>query len=316
MENERKPPLRLLQEEALARRLPKNHPTLSKIQNSIAKRRAGYRGELNTDYHLTFLPHNRYTIVRDLSLTNQYSFQIDTLLLSPQIIFILETKNIYGELFFDKYSNQLIRTIEGHEDGFTNPREQAERQSYQFQNWLKRFRFPTIPIEYFATISYPQSIMKTNDEKLFERVFHTEHIVKKILQMEQKYSTPVTDNKTIRKLYKKLLMENNPEKMDVLSKWGISPDEMIRGVQCPECEQFPMKRIHGVWFCTYCMNQSKKAHIQAVQDYFLLFNSPLTNKTCREFLLLSSRRTTVQILNSMNLIKNGTTKTISYSENR
>ncbi|WP_338471742.1 nuclease-related domain-containing protein [Niallia sp. XMNu-256] len=315
MKNERKPPLRLLQEEALARRLPKNHPILPKVHNSIEKRRAGYRGELNMDYHLTFLPHNRYTIVRDLHLTDQFPFQIDTLLLSPQVIFILETKNIFGELFFDKYSKQLIRTVEGNENGFTNPREQAQRQSYQFQNWLIKHNFPSIPIEHFATISYPQSIMKTNDEKLFDRVFHTEHIVNKILEFEQPYSTSVADSKMIRKIHKTLIKENTPMKINILNKWGISPHEIIKDIQCPTCLRYPMKRNHGIWFCPYCMNESKEGHIQAIKDYFLLFDSPITNKTCREFLLLSSRRTSQQILNSMNLIKKGTTKSVFYIEN-
>jgi hypothetical protein len=316
MENERKPPLRLLQEEALARRLPKNHPLLPKIYSSIERRRAGYRGEQNMDYHLTFLPHNRYTVVRDLHLTDQFPFQIDTLLLSAQLIFILETKNIYGELFFDKYSNQLIRKIEGIEEGFINPREQAQRQTYQFKNWLRKHKFPAIPVEYFATISKPQSIVKTNDEKLFDRVFHTEHVVNKIVHLEKCYTAFITDDKMIRKIYKTLIKENNPVKYDVLKIWGIQPGEIIRGVQCPSCHRFPMKRNYSTWFCTYCKFESKEAHIQAVRDYFLLLESCITNKTCREFLLLSSRRTTLQILNSMNLIKMGLTKNVFYKEKK
>jgi Nuclease-related domain len=316
MENERKPPLRLLQEEALARRIQKNHPLLPKINSSIEKRRAGYRGEQNMDYHLTFLPHNRYTVVRDLQLTDQFPFQIDTLLLSTQLIFILETKNIYGELFFDKYSNQLIRKVEGNENGFANPREQAQRQTYQFKNWLRKHKFPTIPVEYFATISYPQSIVKSNDEKLFDRVFHTEHVVKKILHLEKSYPAVITDNKTLRKIYKTLFKKNTPVKQDVLKKWGIQPAEIIRGVQCPACHKLPMKRNYSIWFCPYCMFESKVAHIQAIRDYFLLLDSVITNKACREFLLLSSRRTSLQILNSMNLIKMGSTKSVLYIEKK
>ena len=70
--------------------LSKNHPLLPKIHSSIERRKAGYRGELNMDYHLTFLPPKRYSIVRDLHLTDQFPFQIDTVLLSSQLIVILE----------------------------------------------------------------------------------------------------------------------------------------------------------------------------------------------------------------------------------
>ena len=316
MENERKPPLRLLQEEALARRLSKNHPLLPKIHSSIEKRKAGYRGELNMDYHLTFLPPKRYSIVRDLHLTDQFPFQIDTLLLSSQLIVILETKNIYGKLFFDKNSKQLIRKVDEVEDGFSNPTEQAKRQSFQFKNWLIKHKFPAIPIEYFATISNPQSIIKSNDEKLFNHVCHSEHVVAKILLLEKSYSMIITDEKTIRKIRKTIIKENNPPKHNVLKSWGISRTEIIHGVECTNCHRFPMKRNYSTWFCPYCMAVSKEAYIQAIKDYFLLIDSFITNKACREFLLLSSRRTSQRMLNSMNLLKKGSTKSVVYVERK
>ncbi len=143
MKDERKLPLRLQQEEALARRIHKAHPLLPKILKSIGARKAGYRGEQNIDYHLTFLPQNKYTILRDLQLTDQYPFQMDTVLLSPQLIFVIETKNITGTLFFDKNSNQMIRTIDNVEEGFPNPLLQVQRQTHQLKNWLLQHKLPT-----------------------------------------------------------------------------------------------------------------------------------------------------------------------------
>lgn len=83
-EKERKIPLRLRQVEALYNRLPKNHIKRSEIETERAIRRAGFRGEKNLDYHLSFLSTpNDYTIFKDIRMEEHKTFQIDILLISP-----------------------------------------------------------------------------------------------------------------------------------------------------------------------------------------------------------------------------------------
>ena len=314
MTQERKPPLRLLQEEALAGRISKAHPLLPKISNSIGARKAGYRGEQDIDYHLTFLPQNKYTILRDLRLIDQFPFQMDTVLLSRNLIFAIETKNISGTLFFDKNSNQMIRTIDDVEEGFSNPLLQVQRQTHQLKNWLLQHKFPPIPIEYLVTIRQPKTILKSNQPQIFNKIIHTDHVIDKIISIEKGYPSHIVDEKTIRKISKALIKEDTSESNDILESWRISPQEIITGVACPACHRIPMIRLFSTWYCPSCKEESKDAHIQAIKDYFLLMGSTITNKQCREFLHIPSRRTSEQLLQSMNLTKIGSTKGVFYTE--
>lgn len=312
MNDERKIPIRLLQEEALLRRLPKGHPLLPKLCNEVGRRKAGHRGEQNIDYHLTFLPQNKYRIFRGLRLVDKYTFQIDTLLLSPQLIFSIETKYISGTLTFDIHSGQMIRTYGDREEGFPNPIEQAKRHVIQLRNWMHKHKFPDIPIEYLVTISQPQTILKSNHIDTFKKVIHTEQVVNRIQSIDKRYRTDVIDEKMIRKISKTLIKKDISASNNILKSWNISPSEIVLGVECPFCHAIPMDRVHGKWCCSVCKEVSKDAHIQAITDYFLLLNETITNKQCRDFLCISSRRTTQQLLNSMNLTREGVTKGICY----
>ena len=90
-ENERKVPIRLKQAEALRNRLSVHHKKVPEIENEIARRRKGFRGEQNLDYHLSFLPDsNNYTIFKHSQLKDRHTFQIDTLLISPYYALIIE----------------------------------------------------------------------------------------------------------------------------------------------------------------------------------------------------------------------------------
>jgi hypothetical protein len=52
----RKIPLRLHMEEALLRRLPPNHEKWAEIRRNFKKGQAGYKGEIELDFHLGYTP--------------------------------------------------------------------------------------------------------------------------------------------------------------------------------------------------------------------------------------------------------------------
>lgn len=125
-------PLMILKLQSLLRRLPKNHPKIPYIEENLAKKMAGYRGEHSIDYPLSFLTFQNYFILHDLRLPhNDYFFQIDTLLISPKFILMLEVKNIAGKLFFDQEFHQLVRTLNDKEEVFPDPILQVKRHETQ-----------------------------------------------------------------------------------------------------------------------------------------------------------------------------------------
>jgi len=90
---ERAVPIVLLQEEALLERLVEVDPKRNVLKESISSRHAGHRGEIPLDYYLRFLPHKEYHIIR-----------------GPRAAFIIEVKNLQGELSYDENSGQFTQT--------------------------------------------------------------------------------------------------------------------------------------------------------------------------------------------------------------
>ncbi|WKB35562.1 nuclease-related domain-containing protein [Terrilactibacillus sp. S3-3] len=176
-------PPRIYMDMALLRRLSNGHPKRGEVSKDLARRRAGYRGEQNLYYHLSFLPQDDSQIFYDLGVSvNNRSCQIDTFLLYPSFCLILETKNLSGTLHVDPVFNQFIRSIDDKEEGFPNPILQVQRQKTLLNGWLCQHEMPVIPIEYLVVISNPSTLLKLvcETDPVPQTMLHAEQIVSKI----------------------------------------------------------------------------------------------------------------------------------------
>ncbi len=306
-------PLKIRQLEALLRRLPPNHPKIPLIEQDLIKRRTGYRGEKNVDYHLSFLP-DEYLIFHGLRLVHQHPFQIDTLILAPSFITAAEIKNISGTLFFEKHSQQVIRQSSKGEDGFSNPLLQVQRHKVQLQGWMEKMKLPELPIELLVIISSNSTIIKTNpgNEHIYKTLIHAEQLPGKLEKLELSSPSLILSSKELNKVKRLLLKNHDPLFTSILESYKISPEEIIRGIQCPGCEQYSMSRMYGGWICQACSGESKNAHIRAILDYFLLLENSITSQQCRNFLLYDSKKNIYKFLSSLNLQSSGTTKNRLY----
>ncbi|MEH7391820.1 nuclease-related domain-containing protein [Bacillus sp. JJ1474] len=307
---ERTIPLKILACEALLNRLPPNFEKRPLIEKDLAKRKAGFRGEVATDYYINILTDKEFTIVKNLRLSNGHEyFQIDTFILSPTFALILETKNISGTLFFDSKFKQLIRYLNDNEDGFLDPITQAERQKRELRYWLHQ-RNISIPIEYLVVISNPTTVIKTDPKNhvAFKVVLHAHELLDRIEKMQKSFTGEKLTKREIIRITKLLVNSHTPEKVNVLEKYKISVSTLITGVQCPNCKASPMNRIYGTWFCSICKLKDKAAHQQALLDYCLLIDSSITNQQFREFLQISSADIAKKLLFSMNLPHSGSNK--------
>ncbi|MDQ0219346.1 NERD domain-containing protein [Peribacillus cavernae] len=308
-------PLTVQKLEALLRRLPPNHPRQQQIYRDLTKRKAGYHGEESLDIHLDELSENKYFIFHDLALSNgKYNFQIDTLLLSTSFALLIEVKNISGTLHFDRTFNQLVRTFNDKEQGFRDPISQARRQQREFQSWMENRNLPPIPAEYLVVISNPSTVIKLKSGYVreYEKICHSEHLLDKIKEFEQKHHKEFISPKEIKKLSRLLLKEHSPHNTNILKTYTIPKQDLLTGVHCPECFFLPISRKKGYWFCPSCRSQSKDAHIDALLDYFLLIKSSITNTEFRDFLHVPSRHTAKRILHSLDLPSEGEKKARIY----
>ncbi|MFY4775637.1 nuclease-related domain-containing protein [Metabacillus sp. RGM 3146] len=228
-------PIIILQLEALLRRLPANHSKVPEIEKELAKRRAGFRGEQSVDYYLSLLNEEKFDIFQDIRLPrDQHFFQMDSFLVSPNFLAIIEVKNISGTIHFDSVFSQLIRTIDGKEEGFHNPFSQLQHQKNQLSDWLLDNKFPLLPIETLVVISNPSTIIKivNGSSALKHKISHASNLHEKIQRFEEFYKNPFI-NAAQRKKLKRLLLKNHTErKTDLLQRMQISSESILTGVRC------------------------------------------------------------------------------------
>nr|WP_255259872.1 nuclease-related domain-containing protein [Lentibacillus sp. CBA3610] len=91
------------------------------------REKAGYDGEKNVDYKLSTYPQKDFFVFQGIRLQNPpFYFQIDTLILSKKVIFILEVKNKQGTFKYDSKQRQLTQEVDGQIKSFKDPILQAE----------------------------------------------------------------------------------------------------------------------------------------------------------------------------------------------
>jgi hypothetical protein len=290
--------------------LPTNFSSREEIEADYKRRRAGYRGEQSLEYHLSFLAEEEYFIFHDLRLPlNNSFFQIDTLLVTPHYALIIEAKNIAGTLLFDTTFNQLIRTFQDKEEGFKDPISQVKRQTFQLEKWLEQNQF-ILPIESLIVISNPSSIIKSDTQaaarQIQKQVIHVEFLLSHLQKLTSQ--KPTHDKRSLKKLHRLLLKQHSPPSFDIEATYQISPSTILKGVQCSHCYQIPMRRETAKWHCPFCKMTSKDAHIQAIQDYFLLISPTISSGDAAEFLRISSIDLAYRLLSSMNFSHSGKTK--------
>lgn len=284
---------------ALDRRTAPFHPIKPRLQDQIKKERTGIKGESALTFPLKFLPGEDISIFHNPRLPdgNDY-FEIDKLLLSKQYILMLEVKNWYGTLYFDG-DRQVIRVgDDGREEGLPNPIIQVKLQRHRLQKWLRMYNFPHVPILYFVVISFPSTIIKPlfPQSTVPNEVIYSKSLPFHIHEQNHIYTNQVLDQRTFQQIFDRIQADHTPSKADVLKKFGISKNELIKGVFCPECAANPMKKEHNKWLCPQCHHASRSAHLQALHDYKLLIGDTITNQDAREFLRIDSSHVMKRIL--------------------
>ncbi|WP_180968136.1 nuclease-related domain-containing protein [Cytobacillus massiliigabonensis] len=303
IKKERKRPIILKKLEALDRRVPIHHTKKQIVTRELAKVEAGFRGEQALNYHLTFLPKKNYFILHDLRLRDKEKgfFQIDTVILTPKFHLVLEVKNIAGTLFFDQEFHQLIRTLPNESHTFPDPLLQIRRQKQQFQSWLAQNKFSDVPVISYVIISSPSSTIQTipRHSHLLRNVIHSATLPLKVEELEKRYEHILYTTQEMNALSRKLIKMHIPYNPDILSLFQVCREDIIKGVYCENCLSYLIERVWGSWRCLNCKLISNKAHISALEDYFLLFGPNITNAELRSFLKIESESIAREILTAI-----------------
>ncbi|MCL6574126.1 MAG: NERD domain-containing protein [Bacillus sp. (in: Bacteria)] len=309
---ERKIPLIILILEALCRRLPLNYPKYQQILEELGRRQAGYKGEKSLDYYFRSLSSEKYMILHDLNLPDgDYNCQIDTLILTPEFALIIDVKNMTGKLKFDTDNEQFIQINNEKEKGYHDPIAQAHRHQKYIRDLLAANHYPAIPVDYLVVLSNGYASYEITGKNAYQvkpRVCKSDILLKKIQFFEKLYTDPLISAKELRKLCRLLVKMNKVPTSYILDKYVIKREEILTGVCGTNCDHLPLVRKKQKWYCPTCDKFSKDAHINALKDYFLLFDSKITNQQFRKLVHLKSPDTAKRLLLSLNLNYSGTKK--------
>ncbi|MGD6854821.1 nuclease-related domain-containing protein [Bacillus infantis] len=305
-------PERILALEALLRRLEEGSPDWHRVKEDLAKRWAGYYGELSLDYYLQMLPEKEYLVLHDLRLGLSGSFfQIDLLVLHAHFALILEVKNILGTLVFDKQFSQMIRTQDEKEEGFPDPIAQAEHHKKQLARWFAERSIP-LPVEALVVISKPSTVLKANSTAISRMVIHSHRLLGKVEELSGRYHQSLMESRELRRTSRLLIKHHTPEEIDILSRMRVRRENVRIGVHCGGCGHIPVIREYGTWLCPKCGLKDKSAHVAALKDYFLLFGKEITNGGFREFAGVESVFAASRLLKGVSLPSNGEKKGTKY----
>ncbi|WP_026691164.1 nuclease-related domain-containing protein [Alteribacter aurantiacus] len=315
----RQPSLELLQLEALEPRFPLKHLNYLYFTKDIGMARSGYRGEESINYYLQTIARSKSDFLfHHLRLPAEGSyFQIDTLIVTPSYLLIIEIKNLGGSsLTFNGQTNQVKQTFpDGRVEMRDDPLLQARRQRRKLQLFLKNIHFPPVPIEYLAVLSNKNpEITFSPDYQEKDRVIRSTHLDFSVLELDAKYPNPILLPHEIHYLNEQLLHFHTELRVDIFKKYELTRKDIITGVRCSNCGTSIMKRRKRSWFCFTCHYASNHTSliVDTLRDYSLLVSPKISHQEFRWFFNIESSQLASALLKRLNLPREGTGRGMRY----
>lgn len=288
---------RFLGERAVAEALDKQVKQLQK----------GWNGERKLDYHLEALP-DAFRVLPDVTLTvGSADFQMDTLIVTDECLFIIDSKSVEGEITFDTRFRQFHQLLAGQRTEMTYPITQVERLKAMFIRWLDHMNLHGLPIYYFISIAENStSIQVIGDENKVRNVVGYAEMMPIMVQMkhEQIAGKFPANRVAAKKIIHAVEMHRKPFSTDLLRQYRIQKSHVKPGVKCAGCSgTVMMTYYYGMWICPSCKTTDRHAGARALSDYTLLFGNAITNEEARHFLQLEDRKTVRRILKRSNFVR-------------
>lgn len=304
----------LLSYEALFRRLQYRYRLNEAIIADYQKYKAGYYGEQAIDYKLSLFPNHSFFHYPDLRLRQNFNyFQIDSVILTPKLIFIIEAKNLKGTIMYDSKHKQLLQIDEDKEFCYKDPLLQANTQKTHLKFWLRNLGYD-VPIEPIVVSTNPHTIIRNIDNHPdFQHRFITlENLPYKLNEIFHQYKKKILSNTDIKKIYSLFDHNNTPLRADLINFYHITSNQLISGIACEHCGFFPIKKHPRKWKCPKCKQVDVQGYERVILDYFLLHQPFITNHICRQILHIPSQDSAYFILKSLKLKTTGANKNRKY----
>ncbi|SEJ24572.1 Nuclease-related domain-containing protein [Bhargavaea ginsengi] len=275
-------PERLAALAVLESRVEPGHRSYSGIKSDLEMRLAGFAGEKKADFYLEEARvKEKPVVLKDVMIPSGIKHvQVDTLVLHPAFILVLEIKNMTGELHFDEETGQFYRVKNGVREGMRNPEDQLNRAVIATERFLASIDLPVKVHGAIVLASYNGLIVQGPVSRPIFPVDrlpgHVEKLEKENRAILRRSDLHYVDD-TIKLLSR--------EKQDQYFKWyNLTDIDIELGVRCPGCFKIGMERGHGKWSCTDCKTTSTDAHHATLEEYRLMYGEEITSKKMRDFI--------------------------------
>lgn len=241
--------------EKLEELLPKTSGALQKqVQKEIAITKAGIAGEDNILFELKnsnmdmIVLHDIYIETKD-----GLGAQIDFVVVTPKITFLIECKNLFGNIEIDAKGN-FIRTMEfgrnKHKEGIYSPITQSERHMTVLKECIVEDKnillAATVRLTfdkfYKSLVVLANSKMVMNDKyakkEIKEQVLRSDQMIQVLKKMNSDSKELASSKKDMLAIAEKLLRRNKEVRKDYFAKYQELLDqlELDAVIDEPQCE--------------------------------------------------------------------------------
>lgn len=274
-------------------------------KNKYFNTRIGYEGEIQFYSFLQRIAPDSHLALYSLSLKhNNTPFQIDTLLINRNTIYLFEIKNYSGD-FVIQNNNWYICSSQKE---ILNPFIQLKRSESLLRQFLSSHQI-NIPIQSYIVFINPEFTLYNapiNQQIIFhsqlKRFFHSQFFQIEPPSKEQSQ-------------FAKLLIKYHIEESSLEDLPSYTFPELKKGIKCPFCLKFmDVKNLKSV-ICKQCnyTEKNEKAVLRAVKEYQVLFpDMAVTTNNIFNWCNILSKNIIRRILNK-HFEQNGQSKNITYT---
>ena len=218
----------------------------------MSKRSKGQMGENKVIALIGQIKDSHY-LLNDVTLinaTSEMSHQIDHVLIHPNGLFVIETKNYSGTIAVDQGSGAWIKTIRGRSERIANPLRQNKSHAITLRKALKS-KYKPIPVTVFVQNNAPyipdENLINLQDLLLFIDSYPYQHRYNQIELDEIK----VLIESSLSKVSLKEHLENIAVMRKVRKEQEAEMAYAIEKGLCPVCNS-PIEESNYRYTCPRC----------------------------------------------------------------
>lgn len=178
-----------------------------------------------------------HKILNDITFVTgrgEMSHQIDHILIHPHGVFVIETKNYYGEIISDTHDSFWLRVIDNKKERISNPLKQNKSHMYVVKKLLNN-KYDVIPVVVFVRNNAPyidDNAINLKDLSLFIESYPYEKILEKndidFIYKELKSKSS--------KISKSEHLENIGYLKEIKKEFRLEMEYAIENQMCPRCD--------------------------------------------------------------------------------